>query len=307
MPPTGLMKTLPTAQTLADAGITPSEHDLRTLPRDHLVRLYGSRSGRIVLTRLFRALAWQIVSERRQGPQEASYGNLRSLWYSHAKPLLARLPDDDALATDPYDRLGEVFAELVMDKRLFSYADLGIVDENWENRRIGDRRPEIVVFAEKTGWVHWLRQVHAAWGVTTLALGGMPSAITSSYTAAHLLEVLDGPRPRVKLIGVVDYDPAGRAIAAAFQHQLGQAGLTDTELETVIHPRHYTDAQLDLFAYELSRRQPSHNATWLEATGGVRGRALGLEADSLPKPKVTELVGRLIDRDTAPPQRSGIT
>ena len=41
-----------------------------------------------------------------------------------------------------------------------------------------------------------------------------------------------------------DYDPAGHDIARAFQRQLAQAGLRDTDLTTIVHPRHYTDDEL---------------------------------------------------------------
>lgn len=286
---------MPTEEELAEAGIRSFDKDLRRMSRDELLEHFGSASGRLVLTRLFRNLGWQIYERVRDQKDPPVDGNLRSSWYRYAKPILARIPDDDDLVKDPYDTLGRMLAELVLERKLFRYADLGIVDENWENRRIGTTRPEVVVFTEKTGWVRWLRQAHTRWGVTTLALGGAPSAITSTYTVEHLLQVLPDPPPRVRLIGVVDYDPSGRAIAEAFQRQLAQAGLPDTDLATVIHPRHYAADELELFAFELPRRQKTLNARWLEVTGGVGGREVGLEAESLPSVKVTELVGRLVE------------
>ena len=286
---------MPTEEELAEAGIRSFEKDIRRMSRDELLEHFGSATGRVVMTRLFRNLGWQIYERVRDKKDPPVDGNLRSSWYRYAKSILARIPDDDELSNDPYDTLGRMLSELVLERKFFTYADLGIVDENWENRRIGTTRPGVVVFAEKTGWVRWLRQVHTRWGVTTLALGGAPSAITSAYTVEHLLQVLPDPPPRVRLIGVVDYDPSGRAIAEAFQRQLAQAGLPDTDLATVIHPRHYTDDELELFAYPLSTRQKTLNARWLEKTGGVGGETLGLEAESLPTATVTALVDDLIE------------
>ena len=56
------------------------------------------------------------------------------------------------------------FRNLVLEHKLFKYQDFNFTDENWENRRIGTSRPEILVFAEKTGWVRFLHEIHEQWG-----------------------------------------------------------------------------------------------------------------------------------------------
>ena len=287
---------MPTPAELEDAGIQSFDQDIRRMTHDELVQHFGSSTGRIVLARVFRNLWWQTFEGIRDYRQPSIRGNLRTSYYRLAMPVLRNMKDAaEGLATDPYDRLGGVLAEMVLERHFLSYTDLGIVDENWENRRIGTTRPEVLVFAEKAGWILWLRDVHQTWGTTTLALGGAPSAITSCYTAEHLRAVLPDPPPSLQLIGVVDYDPAGHDIALAFQHQLAQAGFPDSSLDTVGHPRHYTDDQLDMFAYDLSPRRRSHNARWLADTGGVRGQAMGLESESMPPETLWEEVRRLIE------------
>ncbi len=272
--------------------IVELEADMRRLHRDELARHFASKaSGRIVLTRLMRSIIWQAHQRITRGLEAPIRGNLRTFWYRFIKPVLAHIDDDDAAKKDPYDVMLRVFAELVMEHHLLSYGDFDFTDENWENRRIGERRPEVVVFAEKTGWVRWLREVHETFSTTTLALGGAPSALTSEYTLAALRAAKLTPDEHpLRLIGLVDFDPSGDIIARSFQDQLARLGWPNTTLETLIEPSHYSALQLEMFAFELPKRQKTKTEKWLGKTGGIGGRALGLEAESMPYERVLELL-----------------
>jgi hypothetical protein len=183
----------------------------------------------------------------------------------------------------------------VLERKLFRYADFDFTDENWENRRIGAEHPQVLVFAEKTGWIRFLTDLHRELGVSVLALGGAPSALTSEYTATHLRAAL--PRLRaVRLIGIVDYDPSGDIIAQAFQNQLAKVGLGRTTLATVLHPRHYAPAEVAVARYPLSKRRRTIVAKWMQKTGGIGGEAFGLESESLPPERMLALVKRAIGR-----------
>ncbi len=224
-----------------------------------------------------RNIIWQAYERITTGDEPGVGGNLRTFWYRFVKPTLAHIDDDDALKSDPYDRMLWVFGQMVMDWKLFKYADFDLADENWQNRHIGTKHPHIFVFAEKTGWSRWLRSVHKSLGVSVLALGGAPSALTSEFTVSQLEEALGGLEREVHLIGVVDFDPAGDMIASSFREQLGAAGLKKTSLRTLLHPRDYTARELAMFKVPLPRRQATKNKRWVEMTGGVGG-AFGLEA-----------------------------
>lgn len=281
---------------LEDLGIVEFEEDIRRLSHEQLVARFGSkRSGRIVMTRLMRSVIWQARSQIQRGEEEPVYGNLRTFWYRFIKPIVARLPSDQAPKQDPYDAMLAVFVELVMEHKLLKYKDFDFADENWENRRIGTSRPHVLVFAEKRGWVRFLRDLHAEWGVSTLALGGAPSALTSEYTADHIRAVLPTRQPLV-LLGLVDFDPAGAVIAAAFQRQIVAQGLDVSTLHTPIHPRHYSAEELELFSYPLPRSQPTLTRRWLDQTGGVLGQPRGLELESLPRARLLSLLSEQITR-----------
>ena len=279
---------------LEDLGIIEIEEDLRRLPYEQLAAHFGSkRSGRLVMTRLMRSVIWQARRQIQRGEEEPVYGNLRTFWYRFLKPIIARLPSNQAPKQDPYDAMLAVFVELVIEHKLFKYRDLDLTDENWENRRIGTTRPDVLVFAEKRGWVRFLRDLHAQWGVSTLALGGAPSALTSEYTADHIRAVLPPGQP-LMLIGLVDFDPAGAVIAAAFQRQLAAQGLDISALHTPVHPKRYNAEELELFSYPLPRRQPTLTRRWLEQTGGVLGQPRGLELESMPRGRLLSLLAEQI-------------
>lgn len=274
------------------------DKDMRLMNRDELAFHFAARdSKRIKLQPLMRAAILQVHARIQAGDEDPIWGNIRTVWYRYIKPILSHMHDDDVLKSDPYKIMTRAFADLVK-KGDVRYMDFGLIDENWENRRIGERHPHIIVFSEKAGWVYFLRQIHERHGVSTLALGGLPSALTSEYTAAHILEALGTARAAdiVHLIGVVDWDPAGDVVARSFQDQLGRSGLQNTTLETVIHPKHYSDSDIDMFKFALPRRTPTRNRDWMARTDGVQGEEWGLEAESMPLRTVAHLVDNAIEQ-----------
>ncbi len=277
--------------------ITPFLTDPRRLPAANLRAAFQSQRGRLVVARLVRSLIWHARSAIVQGHEPPVDGNIRTLWYRFIKPVVAKLPEATEARLDPYRVMVRELSQMVVDRRLFDYADMGFVDENWENRRIGAGRPHVIVFAEKTGWIRFLRRVHVDWDVTVQALGGQPSALSSEYTARHVREALetagyDGP---VHLVGLVDWDPAGASLAAAYGAQLRAFGLAVGSTEIVVRPE-----LLDPEARAaLSRELPDRTLTrrWLADGGGVDGLARGLSAEAVPaavvKAQVAAAVGRL--------------
>ncbi len=286
-------------ETLKKLEIRDLDEDLRSLDEARLRELFASkRSGRVKLSPLMRNIIWQAHGQIIEGAEELVEGNLRTFWYSRVKPVLSKLTDDDDLKSDPYYRMLESFRAMALDHGLVKYADFGFTDEGWEGRRIGTERPEVLVFTEKMGWIRFLRRVHGDLGVSTLALGGAPSALTSEYTATHMLEAMGEEPPEVHLVGIVDWDPAGAIIAAAFQEQLRLTGLTKTRLSTVVRPALYTADEMELYKFPLPNTgsEKTKAEQWLAETGGVNGEAFGLEAESLPMARARAVVEKLVLR-----------
>ncbi len=142
--------------------------------------------------------------------------------------------------------------------------------------------------------MRFLRQIHTDFGVSVIALGGMPSALTSEYTARDInVKLLEDPKP-VHLIGIVDYDPAGDIIANSFKEQLSDTGLSSSSLSTLIHPSHYTKDELALFRFPLPKKDKTKLNLWLAKSGGIDGKAFGLESESMHPKKLYTLIEQRI-------------
>lgn len=277
-------------ELLEKEGIVELEKDLRGLRRSEIKRYFGSsRSNRIILSKLIKSVIWQAYTRIQDGTESPITGNLRTFWYRFLKPALAKVPKKYLGKSDLYDSMIQLFVEMVLELKLFRYEDFDFTDENWENRRIGTTRPEILLFAEKRGWIRLLREFHEEHGVSILALGGFPSALTSEYTTRDLKKKL-APGQAVKLVGLVDYDPSGALIAESFRTQLELSGLEISELVTLIEPRHYSSDELALFRYRLPRTQKTKTKAWMEKTGGIQGERYGLESESMPLARLGKLV-----------------
>ena len=278
---------------LQNEHIVEFEKDIRTFSKKTLRKHFSSRTGRIVLTRLIKSVIWQVYQRILSGDEQKIFGNIRTFWYRYLKVIITKIPKRDLEKTDPYDVMTKIFSEMVFDLRLFRYKDFDFSDENWENRRIGQTKPHVLVFAEKAGWMRYLRQVHSKYGVSTLALGGFPSSLTSEYTSIDIKKAIPQDQ-KIQLIGIVDFDPSGQLIAQSFRHQLELAGLQIESLQTIISPKHYTDKELDLYQYRLPRKQRTKLARWLEQTNGVRGKAYGLESESMPLERLNDILKNLL-------------
>ncbi|MEM1007360.1 MAG: hypothetical protein AAGJ35_00015 [Myxococcota bacterium] len=285
--------TVPT--TPKDLGIVLLEKDIRLLSTEEISFHFGSaRSGRIVLTRVFKSAIWQAYTRIQSGEESPIIGNLRTFFYRFIKPIMQDIPEN-TFRKDPYETMLEVFEELVMDEQLFQYADFDLTDENWQNRHLGTKHPHILVFAEKTGWSRFLRRWHEELGFSVLALGGFPSALSSEYTVRAMREVLAQDQ-KVRTIGIVDYDPSGWSIAKSFIQQLSVCGLNVEDPPLLIHPKHYQTQEIDMFAFSLPKRQPTKQAKWMELSGGIEGQPKGLEAESMPLERIDRLLRAEINR-----------
>lgn len=276
------------------------ELDLRFLSRHQLHKRFASNTGRIKIQTLMKAALIQLHERIVSGKEPPIRGNVRTIWYRYIKPILSHLDDEDQVKSDPYNLMIRAFSDLAQEGKV-RYMDFGLVDQNWENRRIGERHPNVIVFSEKAGWVYFLRQVHERHSVSTIALGGMPSVLSSEYTAAHTLKALDETGlvgEPVHLIGIVDWDPSGELVAQTFQRQLARCGLGDSTLDLVVHPRHYTDEERRFFKFPLPKSTRTSNDAWVERTGGVDGGHFGLEAESMRLDLIEYATDRAVYRRT---------
>ena len=276
------------SEILEREGVKVLEKDVRLLTLEEIEAHFGAKSsGRIIVSHVIKSVIWQAQTKIRAGEARGVDGNLRSFFYQWVKPVMAKIPGALEAARDPYDTMLDVFAEMIGDYKLFTYADLDLSDENWEHRRLGSQRPDVIVFAEKVGFWRWLKRIQKVWPVTVVALGGMPSLLSSEYLLRDLHDVVDVNMTTLTLLSVVDWDPSGWQIERAFARQLERVGASTVSLTTLVTPTLYSEQDRAIYRYPLPRKQDTKNRKWLQATGGLDGQGFGLESDAVDKALLT--------------------
>lgn len=277
-------------------GIQVPDQDLRRMTFDQLQELFGAESsGRIIVAHAIKSAIWQAVVRIRLGTGEPVDGNLRTFFYKYVKPVVSKIPGALEAARDPYDTMLAAFVEMVADYRLFSYSELDLDDHGWEHRRLGDRHPEVVLVAEKVGFWRWLKRQHQTWSVSIVALGGAPSLLSSEYLLRDLCQRVDLTSTTLRVFSIVDWDPSGWQIEQAFARQLQQLGAPRFELASLMTPELFAPDDLLVFRYPLSRKQKTKTRKWIQATGGLRGEAFGLESDAADKARLTQQLRRHLE------------
>jgi hypothetical protein len=279
------------AKTLKKEGIREYVKDIRQMSAEELIANFGTAAHEPKATPIIKNQIWQSYSRIKACQEPPIEGNLRAYWYTHIKPTLARVKLLSGY--DHYQTMLAVFVEMVSKYRLFRYADFGFDDENWENRRIANKMFHVILFSEKVGWFRTLKEFYEEYGMTILALGGMPSLLSSEYLVQHLSEVTT-LKQKFYLISSVDYDPAGWVIANAFAEQLGNRGIQDYELIHAISLESFTPEEIKLSMFPIPSKYSAKVKKWLNATGGIGGKAFGLEADALPRSRYKEVVRKIL-------------
>jgi hypothetical protein len=278
------------------------DKDLRFFSKKELLKEFSAySSGKIVKPVYVKNVVWQLYTWIKQGKAHPIEGNIRTIWYSHIKPVFSRLgildQGDDTI-------INSVLVELTYKYNLFKYADMGIADENRHNWKIGDKNPHIIVFAEKAGHLNSLEKINEQGGVSFIALGGQPSHLTTEYFTTALFEKLASSsfilpekgidlydNPVFYLYSIVDWDPSGYFIKKTFLKQLQAKGLENIKTVDLICPENFKPEELDFIKYKLktTAKERSKNQNWIKTTGGVKGESYGIEADALPRFELRKL------------------
>ena len=280
---------------LAAEGVRVLQKDIRALSLDELRAHFSfATKPKIVTVWVVKSLIWQAHLKISSGQWPQVDGNLRSFWYSNVKSTISKIGALDD-AKDPYDVMLYAFVDFTEKYRLFKYKDFGFTDENWENRRIGVKHPNIIVFSEKAGFVRLMREVNKTYDCTTAALNGISSVLSSEYMMAHIAEAgVDLGKTRFHVFGIVDYDPNGAIVAGAFQRQIKSQGVKLLKYRDLVTPAIFTPEELELSKFSLPPKQRTKNRKWMERTGGINGQPFGIEADAVPKDRLFSTLDKLL-------------
>lgn len=275
------------------------DKDIRFMSDAEIKAHFSNKQGELVIRLLIGNIVWQTYNWIQEEKIDKLDGNIRSFWYSHIKPVLARF---FPLSNSFYDALTNVLTEFVGGYHLFRYADMGFMDDSGTAKQVGERLPHIILCAEKQG--HWraLQQIGTEAGVTIIALGGQPSLLTTEGLIAELeLKGVD-LKQRFYLVTDVDYDPSGNIIVEAFRRQLLSLGLAEVLRFDVIQPENFTPEEIQYFKYPVANETSSDQKKtrdWLDKRkspfgGGLPGpngepTPYGLESDAMPRKRLHDL------------------
>lgn len=266
--------------------------------REELHKHFGwkTTSG-LNVSLLIKNVIWQVHQGIVAGQERPFTGNIRSMWYSHIKPTLARA---GALSgsVDPYQVLINMFVRLVMVRNLLSYRAFGFADENRELRQVGEKNGHILLVAEKRGHYALLQKIAEDYDVTVISLGGQPSLLSTENFVRELEGAGLGLEGEYAVLTFVDYDPSGDSIVETFLRQLEEFGVKKPERTDLVKPQNVSEAQVRLNKFRLPRtkRERQKNARWVAKTGGIGGELYGMEADVMGEAQMRELFSREVER-----------
>ena len=273
---------------LQKEGIRKFTQDIRSMRRKQLIDNFSYKnSNKVNATLLIKNLIWQAAMWIQQGKMPRVDGNIRSFWYANVKPVLSRL----GLSVSGTRFTNDVYYCFVKLRLLglFTYLDLGFLDERGHARVIGKERGNLILFVEKDGLFSVIRKLALQYGITGISLNGFPSYLTTEFLLKDMQASGLQGRP-IKLFSVVDYDPSGYWIEREFVQQFRDYGMEVASVTTLVEPKFLPQDLLETCKYRLRKGTQSNN--WLNATGGIAGQAYGMEVDVLGATRIAEAVER---------------
>ena len=286
------------AAILAGLEIQDFDEEIFSMSYYKLRKYFSYDNGGFYSSLCIKNLIWQDHGMILSGDLQPLHGNIRSYWYARVKPVLARARAKKY--AKKYRMMIDIFVEMILNRRLFNYADFGFTDEGAHNRQLGELNPHIILVAEKVGHLPLLEEIKPDYENTIVALGGQPSALSSEYLVAEFQQAglsLDAP---IRLLTIVDYDPSGDSIAKSFIRHLKTLGFTgEITRVDLAHPSRMSEDRVRQHKYHLSSSS-KNNRDWARKTGSLSDygyRSIyGLEADAMTWEELTAV----FDQEASP-------
>lgn len=301
--------------------LQPKGKDPKTLYTEEINAWLGGDLGNAEVMRSI--LYAEIEAVRAGAPRETR--TMRGLWYEVVKPLLSRSGElyrpksTDGKPVEWARLLSEGLADLVGDS-LTSYEELKILDGSRQRQAaqplsaqlldvsmVGGHYPWVILFTEKDTIWPIIEGLADLYGVSAISGGGQPSNACSENIARKIIrsEAYQDVQPEeIIILSLTDYDPAGYIISQAQTDQIIEAAnnLDPSERGNLKHVRHIriglTPDQLSPEEIETNAYEPAKKGLgkWFRKTGGVNGKPLGLELDSLPLSRLRVMFAAEIEK-----------
>ena len=245
----------------------------------------------INLTKATKNIVWQTRQKIRKKEVDPVRGIIRTFWYTHIKPVFARTGSLDE-TKEQSDTLHIVLTDLVRNRQIMRYRDMGFTDHNAGMRLIGENW-HVMVIGEKHGKFGPLSQIAQEVNATVLTLGGKPSLLSTEYFVdAYKVKGID-IRKSMYLIFVVDYDPSGWVVRDSIMRGFQFYGIKNIQAIDIITPEILTQAELELAIFPLPASEAEENEEWVARVGGIEdeeGNYYGFESDAVPFDRLRQTI-----------------
>lgn len=261
--------------------LRPFPKPIRFMSREELHEHFmNPRTGNFETAEFLSNYIWEYAQLLKLGQRPPIEGNIRTFWYI-LKPTLARAVPLES--EKQYDQMLQAFGRLVVRYGMLKFKDFSFSDEGQRFYVSGTERVNVLLVAEKKGHFRRLQSLQEEFGLTIVALGGMPSLLNSEYFSANLAPKVT--RKPLHVISIMDYNPAGALILRAFLAQLKHEGLPVPEsVQHLVVPEHFDPEELQVISEPIpmkSKADRTKAKRWIEAGGGIDGKPLGIESEAL--------------------------
>lgn len=285
-------------------GIKECEREIRSMAAEELRREFRFvSSAEVNVAKLLRSLIWQAYTRIRDRKREPIGSNIRGFWYTDVKPVLSRLGFETQGETYT-EKVYDALLDLVTERRLFNYAEMGFIDETAGVKVVGKSNVQVIVFVEKDGLFPIVQALAKKYDCVGVSTGGYPSILSSEYLVREISRYTH-LRYHFDLFSIVDYDPNGAIIAREFARQLSLFDLQDQTVWPLIGPEYLSAEEISLCRYTLAPGKKRDS--WMAETGGVDGEPYGIEANAFTPNQIEGIFlglaeGKLKPVETAPGQ-----
>lgn len=266
---------------LREEGIKPYTVPIHLQNQDWLLQEFGPGDPYPINVSLAaKNMVWQTREQIRRGEIPPAQGIIRTFWYTHLKPVLARTNSLNE-NVDQSALLHDVLVDLVRTRDIMRYKDMGFLNNNAGSVAIG-KNGHVMLIGEKHGKYAVLEQIAKELNCTVFTLGGQPSLLSMEYLVDDYKAKRFDIRQSLYLLFVVDYDPAGWIIRDSVVNDLKFYGMKNIQVFDIILPSILNPDELALARFPIPSSHGTINQNWLKRSGGINGELAGFESDSVP-------------------------
>jgi len=278
-------------------GIKECEKEIRSMTAEELKREFRFVSSvEVNVAKLLRSLIWQAYTRIRDGKRERIGSNIRGFWYTDVKPVLSRLGFETQGETYT-EKVYDALLDMVTERRLFNYADMGFIDETAGVKVVGKSNVQVIVFVEKDGLFPIVQSLAKRYDCVGVSTGGYPSILSAEYLVREISRTTH-LRYHFDLYSIVDYDPNGAIIERESCRQLSLFDMKDQTVWPLISPEYLSAEQIALCRYSLAPGKKRDS--WMAETGGVNGEPYGIEANAFTPNQIEGIFHGLVEGKLKP-------